>query len=225
MASIPEVFMPNPGNKAKKRTDPATAFTVNEPDAQPPQPSRTDGTPQERAASLATIIGWLSPEALAHKRYQPTAQTFCNIYAHDYCKLAGVFLPRVWWTPDAITKLTAGQNVAPQIEVTIGEVTANALVGWFQKFGPTFGWRSTTSLTELQDQANLGAVVVMVGRAPGHGHIVAVVPETEDHKAKRDAGGKVTIPLQSQAGRTNFNYGSDSNWWTTHTDPGFWIHD
>ena len=224
MATIPDVYMPNPSNTPRRRVDPATAFTVNEPNSG--QPSRTGGTPQEQVASLGTIIDWLSPQTVAHKRYQPTAQTFCNIYAHDYCKLAGVYLPRVWWTPEAITKLQAGQAVAPQYGVTMGEVTANALVGWFKDFGPTFGWRLSNSLTELQDQANKGSVVVMVGRAPGHGHVVAVVPETDAQKAKRNAAGEVTTPLQSQAGRRNFNYDAPTpNWWLTHTDPGFWIHD
>lgn len=224
MATIPDVYMPNPNNTPKRRVDPATAFTVNEPDSG--QPSRTGSTPQERVKSLGEIIDWLSPQTLAHKRYQPTANaTFCNIYAHDYCKLAGVYLPRVWWKADAITKWKAGQNVAPQYGVTLSEVTANALVGWFKDYGATFGWRSSDSLTELQDEANKGSVVVIVGRAPGHGHIVAVVPETDTHKAKRNAAGAVTTPLQSQAGSTNFNYGATSNWWTTHTDPGFWIHD
>jgi hypothetical protein len=41
-----------------------------------------------------------------HKRYKPIPNaTFCNIYAHDYCHLAGVYLPRVWWSAAAIEKL------------------------------------------------------------------------------------------------------------------------
>jgi hypothetical protein len=224
MATIPDVYMPNPSNTPRRRIDPASAYTVNEPGNG--QPSRTGNTPADRAASLQSIIGWLSPETPAHKRYQPTASaTFCNIYAHDYCKLAGVYLPRVWWNAAAIANWKAGQSVSPQYGVTIVEVTANALVGWFKDYGSMFGWRSSTSLTELQDEANKGSVVVMVGRAPNHGHIVAVAPESAQHQARRDPAGAITTPLQSQAGSTNFNYGATSTWWKTHTDPGFWIHD
>ncbi len=38
------------------------------------------------------------------------------------------------------------------------------------------------------------------------GHIVAVVLESDDEKAKRDSDGLVTSPVQSQAGVTNFRY-------------------
>jgi hypothetical protein len=221
--AIPPVDMPNPANKPKKRTEAANAFSVNEPG----QPSRAGNNAQERAASLGKIVDWLAPEAAAHKRYQPTASaTFCNVYAHDYCHLAGVYLPRVWWKPDALAKWAAGVTVTPEYDVTIEEITANALVPWLKRHGPTFGWRPGNSLTELQDEANKGAVVVVAGRATaGHGHIVAVVPEAGTHVAKRDAGSQVTTPLQSQAGRTNFNYGFlQPNWWPSHVEFGFWIH-
>ena len=121
--AIPPVDMPNPANKPKKRTEAANAFSVNEPG----QPSRAGNNAQERAASLGKIVDWLAPEAAAHKRYQPTASaTFCNVYAHDYCHLAGVYLPRVWWKPDALAKWAAGVTVTPEYDVTIEEITANA---------------------------------------------------------------------------------------------------
>jgi hypothetical protein len=223
--AIPSVDMPNSGNKPKKRTEPASAYSVNEPG----QPSRTGSSPPELAASLRKIVDWLAPETVAHKRYQPTASaTFCNIYAHDYCRLAGVYLPRVWWKPDALTKLAAGMTVTPEYDVSILEMTANALVPWLTRHGPSFGWRSSASLTELQDEANKGSVVVMAARAKaGHGHIVAVVPENGVNMAKRDAGNQVTVPLQSQAGSRNFNYGFlQPNWWpgANYAEFGFWIH-
>ena len=59
------------------------------------------------------------------------------------------------------------------------------------------------------------------------GHIVAVVPETADHGAMRDASGEVIAPLQSQAGSRNFRYGTGkANWWNDEqfTDSAFWIH-
>jgi hypothetical protein len=63
-------------------------------------PTRTGATPDELRASLGEVIDYIATDKPAHKRYQPRdGLTFCNIYAHDYCFLAGVYLPRVWWTP------------------------------------------------------------------------------------------------------------------------------
>ena len=77
-AAIPQVDMPNPGKVPHKRTQAPNAYSVFEPG----QPSRSGDTPQARAAALGSIVAWLSPETLAHARYQPTASaTFCNIYA------------------------------------------------------------------------------------------------------------------------------------------------
>ena len=59
------------------------------------------------------------------------------------------------------------------------------------------------------------------------GHIVAVVPETATESAKRDATGKVTMPLQSQAGSVNFRYGrSMPDWWSDakFAEFAFWMH-
>jgi hypothetical protein len=39
------------------------------------------------------------------------------------------------------------------------------------------------------------------------GHIVAVVPETDRERAKKNREGLVTAALQSQAGSVNFRYG------------------
>jgi hypothetical protein len=56
------------------------------------------------------------------------------------------------------------------------------------------------------------------------GHICAVVPETAQHRAKRQ-GERVTVPLMSQAGARNFEYGGQV-WWTAAKFArfGFWIH-
>jgi len=56
---------------------------------------------------------------------------------------------------------------------------------------------------------------------------VAVAPETDDEKAKRDSDGLVTSPLQSQAGVTNFRYRAGPiRWWKgdQFADSAFWIH-
>src|SRR5687767_6201670 len=104
--------------------------------------------------------------------------------------MTGAFLPRVWWEQTAIIKLEAGQNVPVQYDTTVDEITANSLNGWCKQWGPRFGWRRTLDLTELQNTANDGRVCITVARAKpnqhnGHGHIVAVVPETGPFVAVR----------------------------------------
>jgi len=59
------------------------------------------------------------------------------------------------------------------------------------------------------------------------GHIVAVVPETNDKRARRNTEGEVIAPLQSQAGSVNFQYGTGKvNWWTDNrfAANAFYIH-
>ena len=141
-----------------------------------------------------------------------------------------MYLPRVWWTPGAIEQLGKGGKVEPLYEKTIDEQRANDLFRWLGDFGPRFGWRQTGTLTKLQEAVNLGGIGIIVARRKSDGrsgHIVAVVPETNDQKAKRDSDGSVTAPLQSQAGVTNFRYrAAPTQWWTGEQFAGsaFWIH-
>jgi hypothetical protein len=227
VTGIVEVFMPRPSGLVTKRTAIAGAHSLNEPN----MPTRKGTTPEELRASLNDVIDYLDTEKPAHKRYQPRqGLTFCNIYAHDYCFLAGAYLPRVWWTPGAIERLTNGEAVVPLIENTIMEMRANDLFRWLRDFGPRFGWRQTGTLTKLQQEANQGAIGLIVARRKQDGksgHIVAVVPETEDEHAVRNADGDVTRPLQSQAGAANFRRGTSTlNWWKgdQFADSAFWLH-
>jgi len=225
---IVAVYMPRKPGTITRRVDPAGPHSLNEPD----QPQRNAETAGERCAQLAAVIDWLAVDKPAHERYQPTGggTTFCNVYAHDYCFLANVYLPRVWWTPGAIEQLAKRQEVEPLYEKTIDEQRANDLFRWLRDFGPRFGWRQTGTLTKLQEAANLGGIGIIVARRKidgKSGHIVAVVPETDDQKAKRDSGGMVTSPLQSQAGVKNFRYRTTPiPWWRgdQFADSGFWIH-
>ncbi len=226
-SGIVEVFMPRPAGLVTKRTAIAGAHSLNEPN----MPKRTGDTPEELRTSLNEIIDYLASDKPAHKRYQPRdGLTFCNIYAHDYCFLAGVYLPRVWWTPGAIEKLAQGQTVQPLIESTITEMRANDLFRWLRDFGPRFGWRQTGTLTKLQQEANQGAIGLIVARRKQDGksgHIVAVVPETDDDRATRDSAGEVTRPLQSQAGAVNFRRGTGQlNWFKgdQFAESAFWLH-
>jgi hypothetical protein len=221
------VIMPRQAGTITRRTQPADAHSLNEPN----QPQRKGTTPDELRTELAEIIDWLAVDKQSHKRYQPLPNaTFCNIYAHDYCHLAGVYLPRVWWTAASIEKLTRGEQVEPLLAATIDEQRANDLFRWLRDFGLRFGWRQTGTLSKLQLEVNQGAIGIIVARRKVDGlsgHIVAVVPETADERARRNSSGEVIAPLQSQAGRTNFRYGTGKlNWWKGEqfAESAFWLH-
>lgn len=226
-SGIVAVHMPRKNSSVTKRTARAGAHSLNEPNA----PGRKGTTPAELRAELAAIIDYLAVDKASHLRYKPSgSSTFCNIYAHDYCHLAGVYLPRVWWTGSAIEKLAQGQTVTPLLGNTIDEQRANDLFRWLRDFGLRFGWRQTGSLTKLQTEVNQGAIGVIVARRKidgQSGHIVMVVPETNEETAKRNAAGEVIAPLQSQAGRSNFRYGTGGlNWWKHErfAESAFWLH-
>jgi hypothetical protein len=176
-------------------------------------------------------VDYLAVDKASHARYQPRdGMTFCNIYAHDYCALAGVYLPRVWWSQEALEQLTRGEAVEPRIGATILEQRANDLFRWLQSFGPRFGWRQTGTLSKLQAEANLGAVALLIARRKlegKSGHVALVVPERDQFQARRDATGEVIAPLQSQAGARNFRFGTGAaNWWNGEqfAESAFWLH-
>lgn len=226
-SGIVTVYMPRKPNTVTKRTELAGPHSLNE----PRQPGRKGTTADEIRAELAAIIEWLAVDKETYLRYQPrTKLTFCNIYAHDYCYLSGVYLPRVWWTPGAIEPLAQGQSVQPLYGKTIDEQRANDLFRWLRDFGPRFGWRQTGTLSKLQLEVNQGAIGLIVARRKEDGlsgHIVAVVPETEDHRARRNSAGEVIAPLQSQAGATNFRYSTGKlDWWKDErfAESALWLH-
>jgi hypothetical protein len=192
------------------------------------RPRRQGATPSAQASSLGAILSWLNVEQ--SPRYDPTSiHTYCNIYAYDYCYLAGVYIPRVWWTRSAIQTLAQGGAVSPQWNATVSELNANNLYRWFIEFSPQFGWQRTFDLTDLQNTANQGGIgIICAQRADLNrsGHIVAVVPETQSQQAVR-SGTSVIRPLQSQAGAENFKYVNGPRaWWTDakFSHYGFWKH-
>jgi hypothetical protein len=226
-SGIIQVFAPSRPGFITTRRAPATALSLNEPD----QPGRAGTTPDDLRTEIDAIVDYLAVEKASHARYQPAdRRTFCNIYAHDLCTLAGVYLPRVWWTSGAIERLARGETVPPKLGMTIDEQRANDLFRWLRDFGPRFGWRQTGTLTKLQTEVNIGAIGLIVARRTEDGrpgHITIVIPETGDDKAKRDGSGDVIAPLQSQAGATNFMRGTGRlNWWRDETfaDSAFWLH-
>lgn len=224
---IIEVYMPRKSGQVTRRGDRANAHSLNEAG----QPGRHGDAAEALRAELAAIIDWLAVDKPVHKRYQPHGGlTFCNIYCHDYCYLAGVYLPRVWWTSKALIALSQGKQVEPLIGAAINELRANDLFRWLRDFGADFGWRQTGTLSKLQQAANQGGVALIVARRKEDGksgHIVAVVPETAEQSARRDASGEVVAPLQSQAGVSNFRYSTGkTNWWNGEqfAESAFWIH-
>lgn len=210
-------------NKILRAADGGRAFPLNEVN----QPSRTANSTAGKVSELHQIINWLEVEK--SPRYLPKpGTTYCNIYTYDYCYLAKVYLPRVWWTSKAIFELLKGQAVSPIYDKTVTELNANSLHNWFAEFGDDFGWRRVFDLTELQDQANKGAVCIISARRKElnrPGHICAVAPETEAFKATRK-NGLVTLPVQSNAGASNFRYGGRI-WWTSEnfSSFSFWVHE
>lgn len=224
---IVKVFMPRPEGMVTKRTKMAGAHSLNEPG----QPERKGDTPAELCASIAAIIDWLGVDKASHVRYQPEGnKTFCNIYAHDFCHLAGIYLPRVWWTGPALVALDSGEKLQPLIGKNILEMRANAIFHWLREFGPRFGWRQTGTLSKLQLAANQGAVCLIIARRTDNdapGHVVMVVHETETQRAKRDSAGEVVAPVQSQAGVTNVRQSAiSSQWWKAakFAESAFWVH-
>jgi hypothetical protein len=172
-----------------------------------------------------------------HERYRPVTggSTFCNIYAYDYCFLAGAFIPRVWWTSSALTRLERGEEVPVSIGNTVVEVNANALSDWFEEHGRTFGWRRTFDLDDLQQAANAGAVGIIVARraqSNRSGHITAVAPESGAIQAVRKDGA-VSAPVQSEAGARNHARGTGTGRWWLRSESGgpkfsrfgFWVHE
>ena len=107
----------NPGSVTKRKAA-ANAHSLNE----TKQPTRQGETAEERRAELAAIIEWLAVDDESHQRYQPTpGTTFCSVYVHEYCHLAGCHVPRFWWSPAAIEAHAQGQAVLPRLGSTIDE--------------------------------------------------------------------------------------------------------
>jgi predicted chitinase len=219
---VTEVHLPEDDPRARRDVDGRRALPLGETG----RPTRDpEGSREEKRTSLAGILNWLDVENSV--RYLASGRrTFCNIYAHDYCYLANVYLPRVWWRDRALMRLEAGKPVRPLYDKTLRELNANSLFDWLKEWGADFGWEHVFNPGELQDAVNDGGVGVIVAKRTElnrPGHISVVVPETGEHTAFR-RNGEVTRPLQSQAGRKNFKYGT-THWWTHQRfrDFAFWV--
>ena len=152
-------------------------------------------------------------------RYQRTPEdTYCNVYSFDYCYFAKVYLPTVWWTDESIEKLQKGMDVTPIFNETVVPIYSSAIHDWFGVWGKDYGWEKMTSLTEIQrrvtEEGGVGMICAKRKTVGLSGHIVPIVPETEKKKAFRE-NGEVLYPLQSQAGKLNYNYFARKrrDWW------------
>ena len=166
-------------------------------------------------------------------RYQKTVEdTYCNVYSYDYCYFSKVYLPTVWWTDESLEKMAHGQEVEAVFEQTVDRIYSSAITDWFSEWGPSFGWQKMFTADEIQNKVNENGgigIICAKRRIKGlSGHIVPVVPETDLHKAYRE-NGVVVYPLQSQAGKLNYNYFSEvrKDWWNDelYSDFVFYYHD
>jgi hypothetical protein len=120
-------------------------------------------------------------------RYQPVIVnnitiTYCNIYAYDVVTALGGYLPRLWWNDDSIvTRIRNGENILPVPGKygNVFEVSVNDLIRWMTAYGEVyFGWRQwTDDITEAQDQANQGKIVILLSQGTNHGHVQIVLPK------------------------------------------------
>ncbi len=224
---IPPVHMTENRTDITRGRDGGRAYSLGEAN----RPGRSDGTTKNRVKSVLKIIKYLDSENPRHLRYQPKQKTtYCNIYAHDFCYLAGVYLPRVWWTDRALLQIKDDVEVTVQYGKTVREMNANMLLDWFDDFGALFGWKRVFDLDVLQAAANHGEVCILVAQRENlnhSGHITAVAPEHDGFSAARNTAGEVTRPLESQAGRTNHRFSvKPTRWWLgkNFRNHGFWRH-
>ncbi|PKB16559.1 hypothetical protein [Flavobacterium sp. 5] len=180
-------------------------------------PFRDLTNPETKKESIGQLIDKLDVENSI--RYQRTPEdTYCNVYAYDFCHFSKVYVPTVWWTDESLEKIKQGQEVTAVFEDTVDRIYSSAIHDWLSEWGPHFGWERMATVDEIQNKVNAnGGVGIICAKRKIKGlsgHIVPVVPETDSHKAYRE-NGTVIYPLQSQAGILNYNYFSEvrKDWW------------
>ncbi|MDN3706592.1 hypothetical protein QW060_05545 [Myroides ceti] len=180
-------------------------------------PYRDNTNTDLKKQSLHQLIEKLNVEE--NLRYQKTAEdTYCNVYSYDYCYFSNVYLPTVWWTDDALERVLKGEEVEAIFGETVDRIYSSAIHDWFLQWGSSFGWKRVDSVDTLQNLVNTNGgigIICAKRKVKGlSGHIVPVVPENANHKAHR-VNGVVVYPLQSQAGKLNYNYFSEArkDWW------------
>ncbi|GAB5468163.1 MAG: hypothetical protein Kilf2KO_11930 [Rhodospirillales bacterium] len=208
-------------------------FPLNEEDLHKDlrMPSRNARTPLGRRKQMLTLARYLDPAKPEHARYRGAAgEVFDAVYAYDLACLAGVYLPRVWWSDRALAALGAGRLPRVHYGVTVKEMSINGLFDWFAAFGEDYGWRRTFDLDSLQAAANRGSVCFVIAQHQAvnqPGHLAALLPESKSLEAHREAD-RVVRPLQSLADAKTRQPGVPaSRWWLgrSYRDFAFWHHD
>lgn len=186
---------------------------------------------ETKRASIEQLIDKL--DVKHNLRYQRTADdTYCNVYAYDFCYFAQVYLPTVWWTKESLEKILAGQEIVPVYDETVARIYSSAIHDWLLLWGASFGWKRMTDLDEIQRKVNeeggVGIICAKRKIVGLSGHISVIVPETTGKKAYRE-NGVVIYPLQSQAGKLNYNYFAKArkDWWNheRYSSHVFFYHD
>jgi hypothetical protein len=197
----------------------------------PDIPYRDLTNPETKRASIEKLIDKL--DVKHNLRYQRTVDdTYCNVYTYDFCYFAQVYLPTVWWTKESLAKLAAGEEVVPVFDQTVARIYSSAIHDWLSEWGPSFGWKQMTDLDEIQRKVNeeggIGIICAKRKIVGLSGHIAPIVPETSFKKAYRE-NGVVKYPLQSQAGKLNYNYFAKArkDWWNheRYSSHVFFYHD
>ena len=224
---IPPVHLPERNRDITRSLDGGRAHPLGEGN----MPRRRGARPAAKARELHAIVAWLDNAARAHRRYRaPRGQTFCNIYAYDYCYLANVYMPRVWWRGPALRQLGDGMPVDVAYGRTVVEVNANALFDWFVDYGGDFGWSVVHDLDLAQAAANNGEICLIVAKHADQnaaGHVSAILPERPDLAARRRRDGSIVVPVESQAGSRNTPlHVSARRWWIAKKFAAFsfWRH-
>jgi len=156
------------------------------------------------------IIDYLDVEKSDRYLREPT-KTFCNIYAYDFCSFTWAYLPRVYWNKKSFSNILMGQEVKAEYGKTVRELSANMLYDFLVSEGKEYHqWEEIDDPVELQNLANKGHVCIICAKHSNprrSGHITIVPPE---YKKFRRQG---LIPVQSQAGASNFKYKMRQNWY------------
>jgi hypothetical protein len=218
-------LLPSPGSRLDSQLE------KPHPLSDPGIPYRDTTNPETKRESIRQLIDKLD---VKHSlRYQRTIEdTYCNVYAYDFCYFSKVYLPTVWWTEESLEKILAGEDVVPVFDETVARIYSSAIHDWLIKWGPSFGWKRMTDLDEIQRKVNeeggVGIICAKRKIVGLSGHIVPIVPETQTKKAYRE-NGVVIYPLQSQAGKLNYNYFSKArkDWWNheRYSSHVFYYHD
>lgn len=224
LASLSLVDNPIPNSQIKKvdlLPDPRSRLDSMEMKERPIQDSSIPFRDLTDSASKKESIGRLIDklDVAANVRYKKTEEdTYCNVYSYDYCYFCKVYLPTVWWTDEALEKILQGQEEEVVFEQTVNRIYSSAIHDWFLQWGASFGWERMFTLDEIQNKVNTNGgigIICAKRKVKGlSGHIVPIVPETDSNKAYRE-NGIVVYPLQSQAGKLNYNYFSKirKDWW------------